>query len=55
MREVVVEEQIQQILSYVQGESADIQKENILEDLKGRLLEYKITEEFLVDVKKELG
>ena len=30
-------------------------KENILEDLKGRLLKYKNVEEFLTNIKKEFG
>jgi len=46
MRGVVVVEQIQWILLYIQGESTDVWKENILEDLKEGLLEYKIVEEF---------
>jgi len=33
IREMAVEEQIQWILSYVQGGSADVWKENMLEDL----------------------
>ena len=33
----------------------DILKENILEDLKEGLLEYKIAEEFLVNIRKEFG
>ena len=55
MREVVVKEHIQQILSYVQERSADVQKENILEDLEERLLEYETAGEFLVDIKKKFG
>ena len=55
MREVAVEEQIQWVLSYIQGELADVWKKNILEDLKGGLLEYETAEEFLVDIKKEFG
>ena len=55
MREVIVEKQIQWILSYVQGGLVDIQKKNILEDLKGKLLEYKTAGEFLVDIKREFG
>ena len=39
IREVVVEEQIQWILSYMQGELADVWKEIILEDLEGEILE----------------
>ena len=50
-----MEEQIQWVLSYVQGESADIWKENILEDLKGGLLEYEAVGEFLANIKKEFG
>ena len=42
------------MLSYVQGELADIWKENILKGLEG-LLEYKIVGEFLTDIKKEFG
>ena len=37
----------------MQKRSADIQKENILEDLEVENLEYKTVEEFLVDLKKE--
>ena len=49
----VVEKQIQQILSYIQGELADVWKENILKDLKVKLSEYKIVGKFLADIKKE--
>ena len=34
---------------------ADIWKENMLKNLKEGLLEYKIAEEFLVDIRKEFG
>ena len=33
----------------------DIWKENVLEDLKGKLLEYETVGEFLTDIKKEFG
>ena len=55
IREVAVKKQIQQILLYVQETIADIQKENVLEDLETGILEYKTTEEFLADLKKEFG
>ena len=55
IREVAVEKQIQQILSYIQGGSADIWKENVLEDLEKGLLEYETVGKFLVDIKKEFG
>ena len=53
MREVAVEEQIQWVLSYVQGGLADIWKENVLENLKEGELEYESVGEFLVAIKKE--
>ena len=55
MREVVVEEQIQWILLYVQEGSVDIWKENILKDLEMEVLEYKMAEKFLTDLRKEFG
>jgi len=55
MRGVAVEEQIQWMLLYVQGRSADIWKENVLEDLEGGLLEYKTVGKFLADIKKKFG
>jgi len=55
MRRAAVEEQIQWILSYVQRGSADIWKENTLEDLEGGLLEYETVGEFLADIRKEFG
>ena len=55
MRRVIVEKQIQWILLYIQRRSVDIWKENILEDLEAGLLEYKMAEEFLTDIKKEFG
>jgi len=55
MREAAVEEQIQWVLSYVQGRSADIWKENILEKLEVGKAEYKSVGEFLAEIKKEFG
>lgn len=55
MREDTVEDQTQQILSYVQERSADVQKKNILEDLEAEVLEYEIAREFLTDIKKKFG
>ena len=53
IREIAVEEQIQWVLLYVQEGSVDIWKENTLEDLEKRLLEYEMVGEFLVDIRKE--
>ena len=55
MREATIEKQIQWMLSYVQEGLADICKENILEDLEIRILEYTTVGEFLVDLKEEFG
>ena len=55
MREVVVEEQIQQVLSYVQEGSADIWKENVLENLDAEELDYVTVGEFLADLKKKFS
>jgi len=43
------------MLLYVQGGLVDIWKENVLEDLEERELEYKLVEEFLAAIKKEFG
>ena len=46
MRGVTVEEQIQQVLSYMQGGSVDVWKENILEDLEsGEVIELRRVEQ----------
>jgi len=50
-----VKEQIQWVLSFVQGESVDIWKENVLEDLEEGALEYESVGEFLAAIKKEFG
>jgi len=43
------------IESYVQEESADMWKENVLEDLEVEILEYVIVGEFLANLKKKFG
>jgi len=53
--ELTVEEQIQWILSYVQRRSADIWKENIMEELNTREVEYKSAGEYLAEIRKEFG
>jgi len=55
MREVTVEEQVQWVLSYIQGGLADVWKENMIEELKTGEMEYKIVEEFLISLKKKFG
>jgi len=55
MRENSVEEQVQWVLSYVQGESADVWKENVIEKLESEKVEYESAEEFLTSLKKEFG
>jgi len=55
LREELVEEQIQWILSYVQEGAVDVWKENILEDLEVGEVEYESAGEFLTEIKKEFG
>jgi len=55
MREESVKGQIQWILSYVQRRAADVWKENVIEELESRELEYESAEEFLTSLKKEFG
>jgi len=55
LREALVEEQVQWILSYVQGGSVDIWKENIMEELETGEIEFESAREFLAEIKKEFG
>ena len=51
----MMEEQIQWVLTYVQGESADIWKENVMEELEVEEVEYESVEEFFTILRKEFG
>ena len=53
MREATVEEQVFWVLSHMQGGSADVWKENIMEELESGEMEYETVEEFLTVLKKE--
>ena len=53
MRGTSVEEQVQWVLSYVQGGSADVWKENVMEELETGEVEYETVEEFLTGLRKE--
>jgi len=55
LRGATVEEQVQWALSYVQGGSADVWKENVMEDLESGEMEYETTEEFFTNLRKEFG
>jgi len=55
MREKTVEGQIQWILSYVQGGTVDVWKENVMEELEAGEVEYELAEDFLTCLKKEFG
>jgi len=55
MRGATVEEQVQWVLSYVQGGSADIWKENVMEEMEAGEVEYESAEEFLTCLRKEFG
>ena len=55
MREALLEEQVQWVLSYVQEGLADIWKEYMLEKLEAGKLEFETVGEFLAEIKKEFG
>jgi len=55
LREVSVEAQINWVLSYVQGGSVDIWKENISEELETGEIKFESVGEFLAEIKKEFG
>ena len=55
LRRATVEEQVQWVLSYVQEGSADVWKENVMEELESGEVEYETVEEFLMSLKKEFG
>ena len=50
-----MEGQVQWILLYVQGGTADVWKENVMEELEAGEVEYEMAEEFLMSLKKKLG
>ena len=52
MRDAMVKEQVQWILSYMQEGLADMWKENVIEDLESENLSYATVEKFLTDLKK---
>jgi len=55
LRGNIVEEQVQWVLTYVQGGSADVWKENMMEELESGEVEYESVEEFLTCLRKEFG
>ena len=55
LRGAMVEEQVQWVLSYMQGGSADVWKENVMEELESGEVEYESAEEFLISLKKKFG
>ena len=55
LRGATVEEQVQWVLSYVQGGPADVWKENVMEELEAGEVEYELAEDFLTCLKKEFG
>ena len=55
LRGETVEGQVQWALSYMQGGSADVWKENLMEKLELGEVEYELIEEFFTSLKKEFG
>ena len=52
MRNILVEEQFKWVLSYIQRESAGIQKKYVIEDLKNESLKFPMIEDFHTDLKQ---
>jgi len=50
-----VEAQVQWVLSFMQGGSADVWKENVMEELEAGEMEYETVKEFLTTLKREFG
>ena len=46
---------MQWVLSYMQGGSADVWKENMMEELESGEVEYENVEEFFTSLRKEFG
>jgi len=55
LRGNTVEEQIQWALTYVQGGSADVWKENMMDELESGETEYETVEDFFTSLRKEFG
>ena len=55
LRKNTVEEQMQWVLTYVQGGSVDIWKENVIDKIEAGEVEFESVEEFLTCLKKEFG
>jgi len=55
LRGNTVEEQIQWVLTYVQGGSVDVWKENMMDELESGEMEYEMVEDFLTNLRKEFG
>ena len=55
LRGNMMEEQIQWVLTYVQGGLADVWKENVMEELEAGEVEYELVEEFFTILRKEFG
>ena len=55
LRGNTVKEQVQWMLTYVQGGSADIWKENMMDELESGEVEYESVEEFLTSLRKKFG
>ena len=55
MKGISVEEQVQWMLSYMQGGLADMWKENVMEELESGEMEYETAEEFFTSLRKKFG
>ena len=50
-----IEEQVQWILMYIQGGSADVYKKNLLKEMEAREVQFALVRDFLAESKREFG
>ena len=55
IRDVKIEEQVQWILMYIQGGSANVYKENLLEEIEAGEVQFSLVGDFLAELKREFG
>ena len=55
IRDVKIEEQVQWILMYIQGGSADVYKKNLLKEMEAREVQFALVRDFLAESKREFG
>jgi len=50
-----IEKQVQWILMYIQGGSADVCKKNLFKEMEARKVQFALVRDFLAESKREFG